>query len=153
MDSSELDDHDRALFQLLQADARMPISEIARELGVSRATAARRLERLLDSGALKLLAETDINAANKKFLTMLGIKVEDQPVADVANALAALPQAIAVNSVSGRYDIEALIIAESHDELSQLLTREIPGIDGVGLRSPSLCLEVVKFESYRVPIL
>jgi DNA-binding Lrp family transcriptional regulator len=147
----ELDDTDRALFALLQRNARMPMAEIARALGVSRPTATRRLERLLDEGALRLLAETDLGAAGRDLIVVLGVKVEGQAVGEVALALAELEQTIAVNSVAGRYDIEVLIAADSHEALARLLTQEIPSIGGVGERSPSLCLEVVKFDSNQVP--
>lgn len=149
----ELDQLDRKLFKLLQANARMPIADIAKALRVSRATATRRLDRLQQEGVLHLLAETDIYSANKDFLIMLGIKVEGRPVSEVAEALAVLPQAIVVNSVAGRNDIEVLIAADSHEEMTHLLTRQIPAISGTTERSPSLCLEVVKFESYKVPFL
>ncbi len=153
MESYELDELDRDLFKLLQANARMPIGDIAKSLGVSRPTATRRLERLQQDGVLHLLAETDIYAANKDFLIMLGVKVEGKPVSEVAEALALMPQTIVVNSVAGRYDIETLIAAETHEEMSDLLTRQIPAIEGTAERSPSLCLEVIKFESFKVPFL
>lgn len=151
--SFEFDEIDRELFKLLRANARMPIADIARALGVSRPTATRRLDRLLKDGGLHLLAETDIYSANRDFLIMVGIKVEGRPVSEVARELAAMPETIAVNSVAGRYDIEILIAADSYETMTSVLTRQIPAIDGTTERSPSLCLEVVKFESYKVPYL
>ena len=153
MPNAELDELDRALIELLQQNARMPMADIARALGVSRPTATKRMDRLLQDGILHLLAETDLGAAGMDCLMVLGVMVEARPVSEVAAALAAMPQAIAVNSVAGRYDIEALITAKNHAELAQLLTVEIPQIEGIAERSPSLCLEVVKFEPSEVPYL
>ena len=153
MPNVALDDIDRALIELLQQNARMPMADIARALGVSRPTATKRMDRMIQGGILHLLAETDIGAAGKDCLMVLGVKVEGQAVSEVATALAAMPQVIAVNSVAGRYDIEALIVAKNHAELAQLLTRDIPMIEGIAERSPSLCLEVIKFKSNEVPFL
>ena len=48
-------DADRSVIALLRENARMPVSEIARRLGVSRSTAQSRLERLERIGAGKSL--------------------------------------------------------------------------------------------------
>jgi Lrp/AsnC family leucine-responsive transcriptional regulator len=148
---SELEDLDHALIELLRQNARMPMVEIARKLGVSRPTASRRLDRLLQGGVLHLLAETDIYATGKDLLVVLELRVEGRPVTEVAAELAAMPQAIAVNTVAGQHDLEVLLVADSHQELNQLHTEEIPSIAGVGDRCAGLCLEVVKFESNLVP--
>ncbi len=148
---ADLEDLDYALTNLLRQNARMPMVEIARSLGVSRPTAARRLDRLLQEGVLHLLAETDIYATGKDLLVVLELRVEGRPVTEVAAELAAMPEAIAVNTVAGQHDIEALLVADSHEVLSQLHTEEIPSIRGVGDRCAGLCLEVVKFESNLVP--
>ena len=151
MQISDLEDIDHALFELLRGNARMPMVEIARKLGVSRPTAARRLDRLLREGVLHLLAETDIYATGKDLLVILELSVEGRPVTEVAEELAAMPQTISVNTVAGQHDIEALVVADSHEALSQLHTEEIPSIAGVGNHYAGLCLEVVKFESNLVP--
>ena len=148
---SDLEDLDYALIELLRQNARMPMVEIARTLGVSRPTAARRLDRLLQEGVLHLLAETDIYATGKDLLVILELRVEGRSVTEVAAELAAMPQTISVNTVAGQYDIEALVAADSHEALSQLHTEKIPSIAGVGDRCAGLCLEVVKFESNLVP--
>jgi DNA-binding Lrp family transcriptional regulator len=148
---SDLEDLDHAMIELLRENARMPMVEIARRLGVSRPTAARRLDRLLQEGVLHLLAETDIYATGKDLLVVLEMHVAGRPVTEVAGELAALPETISVNTVAGQHDIHALIAADSHEALSQLHTEEIPAIPGVGERSAGICLEVVKFESNLVP--
>ena len=148
---ADLEELDYALIDLLRQNARMPMVDIARSLGVSRPTASRRLDRLLQEGVLHLLAETDIYATGIDLLVILELRVEGRPVTEVAEELAAMPAAIAVNTVAGPHDIEVLLIADSHQVLSQLHTEEIPSIPGVGDRCAGLCLEVVKFESNLVP--
>ena len=151
--AAALDSVDRALVDLLRVNARMPIAEIARALGVSRPTASNRLDRLLGDGTLHLLAETDIYAAGRNQFVVLGIRVEGRPVTEVAAEVALFEDVIAVNTVAGRHDIEALIAAETNDSLCELLTEQIPLIKGISSRSAGLCIEVMKFDSHRVPFL
>ena len=96
---ADLEELDYALIDLLRQNARMPMVDIARSLGVSRPTASRRLDRLLQEGALHLLAETDIYATGRDLLVILELRVEGRPVTEVAEELAAMPAAISVNTV------------------------------------------------------
>ena len=146
-----LDETDRKLISLLQQDARMPTGIIAQKLGISRPTVNKRLDRLSQEGLLHLLAETDIQASGKAFLVILGVRTESRAVTDVANELAGLDETLAVQTVSGRYDIEVVIAAENQEHLNRLLTDVIPAIPGVAARAPGLCLEVFKFESNQIP--
>ena len=47
---ADLDEFDRKMIALLRTDGRAPVTTLARQLGVSRATVNSRLERLLESG-------------------------------------------------------------------------------------------------------
>ena len=147
----QLDETDRKLINLLQQDARMPTGIIAKKLGISRPTVNKRLDRLLQGGLLHLLAETDLQASGKAFLVILGVSTELRAVTEVANELAELDETLAVQTVSGRYDIEVVIAAENQEHLNRLLTDVIPAIRGVSERAPGLCLEVFKFASNQVP--
>jgi Lrp/AsnC family transcriptional regulator, leucine-responsive regulatory protein len=48
-----VDDIDRAIVELLRTDARMPVSEIARRVGLSAAPVSRRIERLETTGVIR----------------------------------------------------------------------------------------------------
>ncbi|HBB83887.1 MAG TPA: AsnC family transcriptional regulator, partial [Sulfitobacter sp.] len=48
----QLDDTDRALIAALQSNARLPVADLARSLGLARTTVQARLERLERSGAI-----------------------------------------------------------------------------------------------------
>jgi Lrp/AsnC family transcriptional regulator, regulator for asnA, asnC and gidA len=147
----ELDETDRELISLLQSDARMPTSDLARALQLSAPTVNKRLDRLLDSGVLHLLAETDIQANGMDFLITVGIRTHWATVGEVADALAALPETLMVETVAGRCDIEVVAALQDQTQLNNFLTKTIPSIAGVFEQSPGLCLEVIKFESNRVP--
>lgn len=48
-----MDDTDREIVEILRAEARMPVSEIARRVGLSSAPVSRRIERLEADGVIK----------------------------------------------------------------------------------------------------
>ena len=148
---ADMDELDLELAALLHKDARMPAVDLARALGVSRQTVTKRLDRLLRDGVLHLLAETDYAASGKDYVLVLGLSCEQRPVDEVARQVAELEEALVVVSVTGRFDIELVAAVETLEQVNYLLTEQIPAIPGISSASPSLCLDVVKFESNKVP--
>lgn len=147
----EMDDLDLALAALLQQDARTPTVDLARALGVSRHTVTKRLDRLLDEGLLHLLAETDFQGAGKDYVLVLGLCCENHALDMIAEKLADMDETLVVVNVTGRFNLEVVAAVATYDALIRLLTDTIPSIPGITSCSPSLCLEVVKFESNKVP--
>ena len=50
--SSSLDDTDRAIIELLQADGRMPFTKVAAEVGLTEGAIRQRVQRLTDQGVM-----------------------------------------------------------------------------------------------------
>lgn len=122
---------DEELIALLQTNARMPVSELARRLGVSRTTVQDRLKRLEDSGAIVgygvRLAET---SGLSGIQALVSLSVEPRKTNDVVRALARMPAVQTLLSVSGKYDVVALLRAPTTERIDELLD-EIGIIDGV----------------------
>lgn len=59
------------------------------------------------------------------------INAERQKISKVGDQLAAIPGVTEVFSVSGRYDLVALIRLKNHDELAELMTGKITEIEGI----------------------
>jgi len=118
---------DEELIALLRVDAREPVASLARKLGLSRTTVQDRLRRLEDSGiiagyAVKLAQEID-KGGIRAFVT---ISVEPRRQVDVAKAISRLPQIETLHTVSGKYDLVALVRTGSAEDMDRL-------IDDVGL--------------------
>jgi Lrp/AsnC family transcriptional regulator for asnA, asnC and gidA len=131
MSRVRLDDVDRALIALLQGDGRLPYSRLAPEVGLSEAATRQRVQRLIDSGAIQVVAVADPLHTGGRILAMAGVRVEGE-ARPVAEALAALEEAIYVVATSGPYDVLAEVVCDDHEHLLRVLdaVRRTPGVRG-----------------------
>lgn len=118
----QLTDADRRLLALLQDDARIPIAELARRLGVARSTAQARLERLEHGGVIAgygvRLAE---GFARELVRAHVMVTIQPKTLDKVVAALRAIPEVQSVHSVSGDVDLIADLAAESVLRLDRAL--------------------------------
>ena len=122
---------DNALIALLRENARMPVVELARRLGVSRTTAQSRLERLERRGIIagygvKLSPEHERSLVRAHIL----VTVPPKQSAAVAAALSRIPEVRTLHSVSGNFDMIVVVVAPSVGDLDQLIDR-VGALEGV----------------------
>jgi DNA-binding Lrp family transcriptional regulator len=135
-----LDDLDRRLIALLQADARASAADLARRLGVARTTVLARIARLERSGVITgYTVRLAADEAEHGVEAYVGITTEPKSARDVTLRLAALPELRQLCSVSGEFDYLALLRAESPARLDALLD-EIGAIEGVRRTTTSVVL-------------
>ena len=127
-----MDDLDKRLLALLRADARTPVSALARELGIARSTVQSRLRRLEQE---KVIAGYTLQYGSDYERSLISahvqIKVAQKLTASVYVALKNVPQINALYTISGDYDLIAVVSASSTVELNVLLDRiaDMPGIE------------------------
>jgi len=135
-----LDELDRRLLALLQADARSSAADLARRLGVARTTVLARLARLQREGVIVgFTVRLAVDAADRGVEAYVGITTHPKSARDVTLRLAALPELRQLCSVSGGFDYLALLRADSPARLDALLD-EIGAIDGVTRTTTSVVL-------------
>ena len=140
---AELDDTDRKLIALLRTDGRAPVTTLARQLGVTRATVNSRIERLVQSG--KILGFTvrmrdDHGDDDVRAISL--IEVEGRTTNQVISALRGLPEIQALHTTNGGWDLVAEIRCDSLLDFDRVLGR-IRGVDGVMNSESSLLLNSV----------
>ena len=126
-----MDDLDRHLLALLQANARMPTTELGRQLKVARTTVVARIARLEREGivagyGLRLGQRVD-QAAVRAFCAL---SVQARSGGAVIKALERMPEVEGAWAVSGEFDYMVQLRCESPEALDALLDRlgEIEGI-------------------------
>ncbi len=140
MSRSPLDDTDRALIALLRENARAPTAELARRLKLSRTTVQSRLARLERSRAIAgytVTAPADEEAALVRAHIL--ITLEPRKSASIEAALRRIPELRTLHSVSGPFDLIAIVAATSIGELDALIDR-IGQLDGVERTTSAIVL-------------
>ncbi len=119
----QIDETDRALIALLSADARAPVADLARRLGLARTTVQARIDRLLDRGVIAGFTLRRGNALRAPVRATAMVTIEPRAQADVLSRLKALPAVETVHTTSGRVDLLVILSAASTEELDATLDR------------------------------
>lgn len=146
MENGSHHDVEFELFEHLRNNGRISNRELAELLDISPKQAGVRLRRLLSRDDVRIAATVDAFSAGFDFLLAVGVTV-NMAAADVARQLAAIPNVISVVRMSGQYDIECLVAAENHANLSEIVEKHLSRVSGVRSLHPSLVLEVVKYQT------
>jgi len=125
-----LDDTAKQIIELLQDDGRLSYSAIAKQVGLSEAAVRHRVQKLIESGVMQVVAVTDPMQMGFARQAMIGVKVTGN-VREVAAELAAMDKLDYVVITTGRFDILAEIVAESDDELLEVVSEQISALDRV----------------------
>lgn len=141
-DETTMDDLDRQLIALLQANARASTANLARRLGIARTTVVARLARLERSGAIVgYTVRLGLDAAGGGVHAHVGISIEPKASREVLRRLERLPELRQLSSVSGEYDYIAMLSAETAARLDEVLD-ELREIEGVRKTTTSVLLSV-----------
>jgi Lrp/AsnC family transcriptional regulator, leucine-responsive regulatory protein len=105
-----LDEADRRILGVLLEDGRLPVNELAKRAGVSRATAYLRFERLQAEGVVTgFRAEVDPTALGYTITAMILVNVEQGDWAEVREQLVHLPGFEYLAVTSGGFDFVVLV--------------------------------------------
>ncbi len=118
-----LDDSDRRLLDLLREDARRPVTDLARQLGLARTTVQARIERLENTGAIAGYTLKSSAATRPALRATILISVEPRSTPAVLDRLRTLAGVETVHTTSGRWDLLVQATADSTAALDDTLDR------------------------------
>lgn len=132
---------DRKLLMLLRENARASITELARSMHLSRTTVQNRIARLEASGVIRgYSVQLGGEFAANQVEAHVSIKVFQKLTTRTNTALERLAQVVQLFSVSGEYDLIAIVQASSLEELSLVLD-DIGNLEGVERTNSAVVLE------------
>ena len=141
--SINIDGIDKKILRFLMADARKPILEIARNIGISGAAIHQRLRKLEKSG---LIAGSKfvINPKVLGYTTMayIGIfldKAMSNPKA--VKALETIPEVLECHYTTGNWSILIKVLCKDNEHLMYVLNKNIQQIEGVSRTETFISLE------------
>ena len=140
MIKTALDATDIALLALLRDDARASTAELARKLKLSRTTVQSRMERLQRRRVITgytVVVPDELEADLVRAHVLITLAPKRSGAIEVA--LRKIPEVRVLHSVSGPFDLIAIVAAASIGELDALIDR-IGGLDGVERTTSAIVL-------------
>ncbi|MHA3683706.1 Lrp/AsnC family transcriptional regulator [Leucobacter sp. HY1910] len=145
---SDLDATDRKILAALDDDGRMPTAMIAMRLGLARGTVQARLEKMRESGVLRLHSSRVKPAAlGRPVAASVQVELDQHQIAAAIAALASIPEVLECFAPAGNTDLLLRVVAKDPDDLYRV-SEEIRLCPGINRTSTSLFLREVI--AYRV---
>lgn len=140
---NDLDVTDRKIIAELDHDGRMPTAMIAMRLGLARGTVQARLEKLRESGALRLHSSRVTPAAlGRPVAASVQVELDQHQISAAIAALASIPEVLECFAPAGDTDLLLRVVAKNPDDLYRV-SEEIRLCPGINRTSTSLFLREV----------
>jgi len=123
--------NDQQLLKLLRENSRRSVSDMAAQLGVSRATVQQTMERLERKGVIQSYTiKLNPNFERQQVSAYVMISVVGSKTTDVVRQLQKYTQLDMLSTISGQYDLIAKVTEEKTEALDRAIDN-IATLDGV----------------------
>lgn len=141
-----IDRTDRRILQLMQSNARIPNTDLAKLVNLSSSPCLRRVSLLTDAGYVRsykaVLDPIKLGFTVRAFLSIKRSRESDQRT--VSSRIASLPHVIACHVVSGEYDLLAEVVARDMQHYAEITLETISKIEGVYDLRSSFSIRAIK---------
>ncbi len=152
MVSSELDRFDREILAALAVDGRIPVTELAKRVGLSTSPCQVRLKKLIDSGyILGFRAVLDPAKLRREHVAFTEVKLSDttEPALAAFNAAAvAIPEIEQCHMIAGPFDYLLKVRTEDIQSYRRVLGETISSLPYVANTSTYVAMQSVKDSSF-----
>jgi Lrp/AsnC family transcriptional regulator for asnA, asnC and gidA len=129
----QIDGIDKKILRALMNDARTPVLEIARQVGISGAAIHQRLRKLEKSGLIAgskfVINPKIIGYTTMAFVGIFLDKAMNNP--DAVRQLKKIPEVLECHYTTGNWSILVKILCKDNEHLMQVLNKDIQTISGV----------------------
>jgi Lrp/AsnC family transcriptional regulator for asnA, asnC and gidA len=139
----DVDGTSRAIIRELQQDGRRAYATIGKAVGLSEAAVRQRVQKLVDTGVMQIVAVTDPMQIGFARQAMIAISVSGD-VEKVAEELSDIGEVDYIVVTAGSFDLLAEVVVEDDDNLLNLVNGRIRAIPGVTRTETFLYLKLVK---------
>ena len=142
----KLEELDRKILGMLNKDARMSFTRIAKKIKISPTTLNSKVRELEESGVLKgYIPLIDREFAGYKLLAVINLRVQHGQYIEVQEVITRFPEVQAVYEVAGEWDLILVCYFKGRDELTNFLKNALP-LSNIERTLTHLVLNVVKEE-------
>jgi Lrp/AsnC family transcriptional regulator, regulator for asnA, asnC and gidA len=138
-----LDHVSKAIIDALQQDGRRSYSAIAETLGLSEGAVRQRVQKLMSTGVMQIVAVTDPTELGFGREAMIGICCSGDSFR-VAQRLTAIDAISYVVLTAGRFDIVVEVVCEDDAHLLDILNTQIRSQPGVYMAETLVYLKTLK---------
>jgi Lrp/AsnC family transcriptional regulator for asnA, asnC and gidA len=142
---TQLDNKDKKILNILQANSRTSYTYIASELGVSEATVRYRIKNLIDDGVInKFTVLLDTKKIGYPTTGILMVKIAPDYFENTSEQISDLIETYHVFQNTGEYNLVAVVHAHNLEHLSDLRKRVemMPGVRDVSLSAATRLIKI-----------
>jgi Lrp/AsnC family transcriptional regulator for asnA, asnC and gidA len=136
---------EKRILSVLEDDAQASYAEIADQVGVSKPTVRKYIQKLEEDGVIVgYSADVDPKKLAGESIALVGIEAESERYVEVIQELKCLDAVEALYTSSGDHVLMAEIRASDGDALGEVINAHITSIDGITASHPSFLQERLK---------
>ena len=139
---------DGKILDLLVADGRKTVVEIANELGLPRATVQERMKKLVESGVIKrFVAIPDYSKIGKQVTAYVFVTFESEgnlSQRKLAADISRIPGVYEVSVISGAWDMLLKVRASSVEEIGRLVVDRLRATKGIDKTETCVSFQTIK---------
>lgn len=143
-----MDDIDRRILKVLQANADLPVAEVAEQVGLSASPCWRRIQKLEAEGIIErrvaLLNPEKMNVGVTVFVAIRTSRHDEDWLRDFAAKVTRIPEVVELYRMSGEIDYMLRIVVpdiKAYDAVYKRLIAAVPLFDV----SSSFAMEAIKY--------
>lgn len=151
----DLDRYDAAILTELQRDGRLPIVELAEQVGLSSTPCARRVKLMEQDGIIQgYTAVIDPSRLGLKVQAFVQVRLTrhtDENIEQFLHAVEGMEEVVSCHAMTGTYDLLLQVVVTDLEQLSNVVLKKLTHIRAVRDVHSSIVLNTIK-RSSRVPV-
>ncbi len=145
---TSLDETDKAILRLLQADGRVSNAEVARRVGLSAPATHARVRRLEQAGVIRQHATLlDREAMGFDMVCFINVSLQlhqFEAIERFKELVQDMPEVLECHHITGEFDYLLKAVFRSRDELQEFVVNKLTPIPGMARINTSLVLIEIK---------
>ncbi|MEA2002890.1 MAG: Lrp/AsnC family transcriptional regulator [Actinomycetota bacterium] len=145
---ASLDETDKAILQLLQADGRISNAEVARRVGLSAPATHARVKRLEETGVIRQYATLlDRETIGYDMVCFISVSLQlhqFDAVEHFKELVQDMPEVLECHHITGEFDYLLKAVFHNRNELQQFVVNRLTPIPGMARLNTSLVLLEIK---------
>lgn len=148
LNAVDLDEHDRKILKVLQADGRIPVTALAEKVGLSKTPCQVRLKRLVEGGVIRgFTAQVDYARLGMDHVAFAEVKLSDtrdKALAEFNAGVLRIPEIEACHMIASSFDYLLKVRTPDIRRYRTVLGEKISSLPHVASTSTFVAMETVK---------